>query len=235
MIKGFLNGIAGAWGKLRSRNRDDSSGASPIPQYIEKRILIDDEFIDKCLAKGDVIDLVEPLFESVRTDEGEAAYYSDISRFSVEQTYLFAIFEYDMEVNSGGHWGFYWNSSGIVWEEALRGLREIGAGEYYALMQDSVRILGGAPSRDRTKRQQQIQKANEGGFLHIVENDDIPHVLVDTSDFTLFNEIDERFFHLRGTVSLDNAELTYVKKNRKKFYFDSVVLVPNWSCELNWE
>ena len=134
-----------------------------------------------------------------------------------------------MEVNSGGHWGFYWNSSGIAWEEALRGLKEIGAGEYYALMQDSVRILGGAPSRDRTKRQQQIQKANEGGFLHIVENDDIPHVLVDTSDFTLFNEIDERFFHLRGAVSLDNAELTYVKKNRKKFYFDSVVLVPNWS------
>ena len=47
--------------------------------------------------------------------------------FSLPQRYVFAIQWHIGEVNNGGHYQFYDNSTGIVWEDSLKGFEVIGA------------------------------------------------------------------------------------------------------------
>ena len=204
-------------------------GRRAMPEYAEKHIVVDDALIDKCLAKDDVIDVIEPLWEGVKYEYREEMYYRQLRAFSPEQVCLYAVFVYDMEVNSGGHLGFYWNPCGIVWEEAFIGLSKIGAVEHLELMKESVEMMDGKPSKDENGRLEQIRRVNNGGFLHIVHDDDTSNVFFDTSDFTLFDDLDHRFYDLRVKGSLDRAYSAYVKKNREKFYFDGVLTVVDWT------
>lgn len=181
-----------------------------MPEYQEKHIVVDDAFIDKCIAKRDAYCVVEYLLFDIDTED-EEIYYKSLSRLSIEQAYLFTIFLYDMEVNNGGHHQFYTNYTGIVWEEVLNGLREIGADEHYELMRESVKIMGGNPSKDRDERYEQLEQ---------LESTD-----PDYSILSILDDIDVKFYEIRVTGALDDAELAYVKNNREKFYFKGVVKV----------
>lgn len=199
----FLGGLAALGGLLAASCRE-WFGQGPVSEYIEKHIVVDDAFIDNCLAKPDAYCVVEYLLFDIDTED-EEKYYKSLSRLSIEQTHLFAILLYEMEVNNGGHEQFYWNSAGIAWEEVLNGLRAIGADEHYELMKESVQIMGGNPSKDREIRQRQIP-----------------------SDSSRLDGLDWRFYDLRKTGVLDDAEIAYVKNNRGKFYFDGVVKDIEW-------
>lgn len=52
----------------------------------------------------------------------------------LEQRYLLAINWYFGEVNNGGHHQFFYNSTGIVWEDVvLNGFKHFGMNEYAAI------------------------------------------------------------------------------------------------------
>ena len=199
-----LGVVAAAWGGLVTANCGEWIGQSPMPEYEEKHIVVDDSTIDK-VGKWDVGEVIKPVSCSVEIYDGETEYYTSLKGFSLEQRYVYAIFEcYDMEVNNGGHAQFYSNYTGIVWEEALNGLRAIGALEHYELMKESVKRMGGKPSKDWEKRNEQLY--HDGGIIN-------------------FDDIDERFYDIRVTGALDDVLTAFVRRNREKFYFDGIVII----------
>lgn len=57
-----------------------------------------------------------------------------------------------MEANNGGHDQVYFNSTGIVWKDALKGFEEIGHQQAYNILEQSAERIDGNPSLDRSKR-----------------------------------------------------------------------------------
>lgn len=144
-------------------------------------------------------DIVAPLWWSVSTDKGEEKYENDLKPFSIPQRYLFAIEWYIAEVNNGGHDQFYFNSTGIVWEDALKGFEAIGASKNVEILKESIARIGGNPSKDHMTRQENLLDIKE----------------LDLSD------LDKLYYESEGDVM--NLLCSYIKANAKDFYFSGKV------------
>lgn len=151
------------------------------------------------IENGDPYKLIEPLWSSVSIYEGEEKYNEDLSVFSLPQRYVFAIEWYISEVNNGGHDQFYFNSTGIVWKDALEGFKEINHTIAYNILKESANRLGGNPSLNRNERSSQLDELN-----------------------CEFEDLDSAFFEI---VDLDDFIMEYIKKNEKEFYFDGDVKI----------
>jgi len=68
---------------------------------------------------------------------------------------------YFMEVNNGGHFQFFDNSTGIVWEDALNGLKEFGMEELADNFKKVVDLFGGNIPFDRELRWEAMDKMSE--------------------------------------------------------------------------
>ena len=75
-----------------------------------------------------------------------------VQTFTLEQRYLLAITWYFAEVSNGGHHQFLYNSTEIVWEDALSGFEHFGMNEYASNFQKVVDYYGGTISFDREER-----------------------------------------------------------------------------------
>lgn len=161
-----------------------------MTKYKAVELIVDEDVINS----NDTIKIIEPLWCSVSIYDGEDKYRDDLSIFSEEQKYIFAIEWYMAEVNNGGHDQFYFNSTGIVWEDALKGFEAIGLKEYYNILKESTSRIGGSPSKDRFKRQDQLEESGS-------DFEDL--------DIRIYN-CEEDYF---GLV------MSYIRKNAEKFYF----------------
>ncbi|MCL2678378.1 MAG: DUF4375 domain-containing protein [Clostridiales bacterium] len=150
---------------------------------------------------------IQPLWWYVSIYDGEEQYEQDFKPFSIPQRYVFAIQWYSIEVGNRGHAQFYDNPTGIVWEDALKGFEAIGARRNVDVIKETIARIGENPSKDREKRQKQIEKRN-------AEFDDLDR---------LFGESKETMYEL-----LD----VYVKANAKDFYFSGILAMPEENIEL---
>ncbi|QKS44948.1 DMP19 family protein [Paenibacillus cellulosilyticus] len=160
-------------------------------------LIIDESVINS----NDVFKIIEPLWWSVNIYDGDDQYYSNLSRFSKRQQQVFAIEWYLAEVNNGGHDQFYYNSTGIVWEEALNGFKEMELIEFFELIKESTIRLGGTPSKDRELRQEQLDKYK-------------PY----------FGDLDEKLYEIEDKLQLHLME--YIKRNQTDFLFKGEIMVP---------
>jgi hypothetical protein len=165
-------------------------------KYEKVNVIIDDNIIDK----GNINEIIEPVWNTVSIYDGEAKYLNDLRKFSVPQKYVHAIMWYSYEVNNGGHDQFYFNSTGIVWEDALNGLKEVDQIDFYNILKESVQKMGGKPSKDRFERQKQLNKLKPD-----------------------FEDLDDKFYELEKKTDLDSVLLDYIKKNRTSFYFSGMI------------
>ena len=109
---------------------------------------------DYLLSEGmDPLEVIDPLWWSVSIYDGEETYHAHLQPFTLPQRYVLAIQWYIFEVNNGGHDQFFFNSTGIVWKDALQGFRAIGHSRAAAVLQKAADKLGGDPPLDRTARQ----------------------------------------------------------------------------------
>lgn len=167
-------------------------------QYEKLQLRVDESTI----AVGDISEIIRPVACTVNIYDGPAEYEQSLRRFSQAQRLVFAQQWYDAEVNNGGHDQFYWNSTGIVWRDALAAYLAIGAPGIADILQQSAGRLGGSPSLDRGERQQQM-------------SDLAPN----------FNDLDERFYAESGD-DVDRQVLSYIFDHAADFYFDGLVEVP---------
>jgi len=161
------------------------------------RVVINDSVIDG----GDSYAVIDPVWWTANIYDGPEAYEQSLEPFSLPQRYVFAIHWYWAEVCNGGHDQFYFNSTGIVWEDALKGFEAIGLSEFSEILRKSADLLGGTVSKVRFERQKQLDRLKPD-----------------------FSGLDEKLFDMDD--SLDAALIDYIKKNRKDFYFDGIVCKP---------
>lgn len=156
---------------------------------------------EEIINRNDIDIIIEPLWWNVNIYDGEKEYNDDLKKFTTSQKYVFAIEWYLAEVNNGGHDQFFSNSTGIVWEDALNGLKAIGIEEYYVILLEAVNRLGGKPNMDREKRQDQL-----------VEYD---------ADF---EDLDNRIYQSESNI--EDKLLSYIRDNKKDFLFKGIVHKP---------
>ncbi|MDH6366988.1 hypothetical protein M2093_001136 [Breznakia sp. PH1-1] len=141
--------------------------------------------------------IIEPLWWSVVIYEGEEKYNKDLQPFSLPQRYILAIEWYISEVNNGGHSQFFFNSTGIVWKDALEGLKVIQHKEAYEVLEEATNLFQTSPSMNRTERIKQMDDLNLD-----------------------FDELDTRFYKISD---LDKSIMEYIKRNKEQFYFNGKV------------
>jgi hypothetical protein len=166
-------------------------------EYEITEIIVDEEKI----SNSTPYDIIQPLWWSVSIYDGEKQYLEDLKKFSEPQRYVFTIEWYLAEVNNGGHDQFYYNSTGIVWEDALKGFEVLGLEENYEILKESANRLGGYPSKDREERQDQLDK-------HEPE----------------FDDLDDRLYQSEGNI--EEALLRYIKDHKESFMFKGSVKIP---------
>jgi len=168
-------------------------------QYEKTHVRIDDATI----AAGDPWAVIQPVRYIANIYDGPAEYEQSLRRFSPAQRQFFALNWYIAEVNNGGHDQFYWNSTGIVWRDALEACKAIGALGVADILQQSAERLGGSPSPDRGERQQQLSELAPK-----------------------FNDLDDRFYAIEESEDVDRRVMDFIRARPADFYFDDIVEVP---------
>jgi hypothetical protein len=163
---------------------------------VVERVVVDDAVIDK----GDALAVIDPVSWTANISEDGRAYDESLSAFSEDQRHVFAVLSYQGEVDNGGHTQFYFNSTGIVWKDALEGYKVIGLNDAAAILELSAKRMGGAPSLDRTQRQEQLDSLKPD-----------------------FEDLDDRFYKLEEKINFDEAIMAYIKTHRHAFYFEGDV------------
>src|SRR5258708_2878450 len=97
---------------------------------------------------------------------------------------------------TGGHDQFFYNSTGIVFPDALAAFQELNLPEGAAILIEAGRRMGGSPSRHRKERQTQLDR------LH-----------------PKFDDLDERFYALDRKTNLDSAMTAYMRAHPAAFAF----------------
>jgi len=169
-----------------------------IHVQIDEQFLANDNF--------DIMDMIAPVWYGVNIYDNVAEYELNLTKFTLPQRHIFAIQWYIAEVNNGGHFQFYDNSTGIVWEDAIKGFEEIGAIGCVEVIKKSTQLFGGNPSKIRDERQDILAD----------------FVYDDNFDWNTFDELDDAFY------AIDNSELDlllrkYIRNNEKDFYYTGEV------------
>lgn len=164
-----------------------------------KRLVVDDALIDG----DDVFAVIDPVWWTANIYDSVEIYERSLSAFSKPQRLVFAVVWYYSEVNNGGHDQFFFNSTGIVWPDALEALRTVDLGDFAEILGQAVGRFSEPPSQDRKARHEQLE-----------------------TDEPEFDDLDTRFFGLEEKIDMDAKFLTYIKKHRPEFYFDGSVSIP---------
>ena len=162
----------------------------------EERIVVDDEVIES----GDVQAIIEPVWEAVDIYGDEKTYREGMGKWSGPQRNVFAVWWYQAEVNNGGHEQFLGNSAGIVWEDTLKGLGEMGLIDNQQILKEACERMEGSPGKERGERIEQLER--------LAPN---------------FEDLDERFDGLMMAMATYDGLAAYIRKHRESFYFDGIV------------
>lgn len=105
--------------------------------------------------------LVEPYWEEVSIYDGPEAYLTGLALIPTVSQHLFATHWVAAEVENGGFWQLFVNSSGIVAPEAVAGFRAMGMPMTADVVSDAMVRLGEPFPRDRARRQAVMDELGE--------------------------------------------------------------------------
>ena len=145
-------------------------------------------------------DIIKPVYETVNIYNTYEDYLDSAKIFTLEQRYLLAIIWYFIEVNNGGHYQFFDNSTGIVWEDTLKGFELFGMKEHASNFKNLLAYFGGTISFVREERTELLTQMEE-------EYGD-----------TFYEKLDEADDFIYDYDGNEN-ELSFIKKYPEKFIF----------------
>lgn len=130
--------------------------------------------VEEIQSADDMWTINEPMYWTINIYGSYDDYLESAKPFTLEQRYLNAICWYFAEVNNGGHHQFLYNSTGIVWEDALAGLRLFKMDELAENLQSVINYFGGSIPFDRAERWTILQdwENNPEFFDFLDEKDD---------------------------------------------------------------
>ena len=163
-------------------------------RYVE--YIIDKDFINK----HDSLAIIEPLRYNVHTWGGFDRYEKDLSSYTKNQRLVFACHEYMDQVYNGGHDQFYWNSSGMLWRDAIDCFDAIGMPKIAELIRKSAIRQGGSPSKDREERTALLEKLEPN-----------------------FSDLDDEFYNI-SKRDIKSALKAFIVKNMDDFVCKGVMV-----------
>ena len=170
-----------------------SKQESKTPKMERVHVVIDENTV----ATQDAETIIAPIWSIVNL-KSKADYNSSLAKLSHGQRLIFAISLYGAEVDNGGHDQFYFNSSGMVWEDAQEGFTEIGVTEAANIIAESAKRMGGRPSFDVKERRRVLEEKEPN-----------------------FDDLDDRYYNL--SVDIDARMLDYIRAHPKDFLFDGEI------------
>ena len=117
--------------------------------------------VEEIKETDDMWTINEPAYWTINIYGSYDDYIETSKEFTLEQRYLNAICWYFAEVNNGGHHQFFYNSTGIVWEDALAGLRLFNMKALADNFQSVLDFFGGTVPFDRAERWHLLQKSED--------------------------------------------------------------------------
>ena len=129
--------------------------------------------VEEILATDDMWTINEPAYWTINIYGSYDNYLESAKGFTVEQRYLNAICWYFAEVNNGGHHQFFYNSTGIVWEDALAGLRLFKMDILADNLQSVIDYFGGSVPFDRAERWTILKDWDDEVFDFLDGKDDV--------------------------------------------------------------
>ena len=129
--------------------------------------------VEEIQATDDMWTINEPMYWTINIYGSYDDYLESANSFTVEQRYLNAISWYFAEVNNGGHHQFFYNSTGIVWKDALVGLRLFKMDILADNLQSVIDYFGGSVPFDREERWTILKDWDDEVFDFLDGKDDV--------------------------------------------------------------
>ena len=129
--------------------------------------------VEEIQATDDMWTINEPMYWTINIYGSYDDYLESANSFTVEQRYLNAISWYFAEVNNGGHHQFFYNSTGIVWEDALAGLRLFKMDILADNLQSVIDYFGGSVPFNREERWTILKEWDDEVFDFLDGKDDV--------------------------------------------------------------
>ena len=160
--------------------------------------------VEEIQSADDMWTINEPMYWTINIYGSYDDYLESGKPFTLEQRYLNAICWYFAEVNNGGHHQFFYNSTGIVWEDALTGLRLFKMNELADNFQSVLDYFGGFVPFDRAERWTILQDLENEKEL-----------------FDFLDKKDDVVYEYDGIY-----EDTFVHEHPELFVFDGTYTIP---------
>ena len=154
--------------------------------------------------------IIDPLWWSVSIYDEKEKYEKDLAPFTISQRVVFAIQWYEAEVCNGGHDQFLSNSTGIVWEDVLKGFEMIGADKCADILRNVINKCGGSIPFERDERWELLDRISENP-----DDKDNP--------LDIFREDDSAFYNIYD--GLEELIMKYVQDNADDFVFSGDVKI----------
>ena len=149
--------------------------------------------VEEIQATDDMWTINEPMYWTINIYGSYDDYLESANSFTVEQRYLNAISWYFAEVNNGGHHQFFYNSTGIVWEDALAGLRLFKMDTLADNLQSVIDYFGGSVPFDREERWAILKDWDDEVFDFLDKKDDVLYEYDGIYEDTFVHEHPELF------------------------------------------
>lgn len=149
--------------------------------------------VEEIEATDDMWTINEPMYWTINIYGSYEDYLESAKGFTLEQRYLNAISWYFAEVNNGGHHQFFYNSTGIVWEDALVGLRLFKMDDLADNLQSVIDYLGGSIPFDREERWTILKDWDDEVFDFLDKKDDVVYEYDGIYEDTFVHEHPELF------------------------------------------
>ena len=149
--------------------------------------------VEEIQATDDMWTINEPMYWTINIYGSYDDYLESANSFTVEQRYLNAISWYFAEVNNGGHHQFFYNSTGIVWEDALAGLRLFKMDELADNLQSVIDYFGGSVPFNREERWTILKEWDDEVFDFLDGKDDVVYEYEGIYEDTFVHEHPELF------------------------------------------
>ena len=151
--------------------------------------------VEEIQATDDMWTINEPMYWTINIYGSYDDYLESANSFTVEQRYLNPISWYFAEVNNGGHHQFFYNSTGIVWEDALAGLRLFKMAPLADNLQSVIDYFGGSIPFDREERWTMLKdwENEEELFDFLDKKDDVVYEYDGIYEDTFVHEHPELF------------------------------------------
>lgn len=107
-------------------------------------------------------DICQPMYWTIDIYGTYEIYLESSKNFTTEQRYLLAINWYYCEVNNGGHEQFLFNSTGIVWHDAINRFKDFGMNDLATNLQRLIDYFGGTIPFNRAERIEKMEQFGDG-------------------------------------------------------------------------